>query len=42
LDKPGIKIAISKVKTDEWAGKLANKFAGALDKLIPKSSSNFL
>ena len=38
LDKPGIKIAISKVRTDEWAGKLANKFAGALDKFLPKSS----
>lgn len=38
LDKPGIKIAISKVRTDEWAGKLANKFAGALDKLLPKPS----
>lgn len=25
LDKPGIKIAISKVKTDEWAGKWAGK-----------------
>ena len=39
LDKQGIKIAISKVGTDEWAGKLANKVAGALDKLLPKSVS---
>ncbi len=39
LDKPGIKIAISKVRTDEWAGKLANHLSGALDKFLPKSTS---
>ena len=36
LDKPGIKIAISKVKTDEWAGKLAGKLTVTFEKLLGK------
>lgn len=36
MDSPGMKLALSKIAIDDWAGKWANKFSGALEKLLGK------
>lgn len=37
LDTPGMKLALSKAATDEWAGKWASKLSSAMGKLMGKS-----
>lgn len=38
LDSDGMKLAIEKVRIDDWAGDWAGKLAGAFGKLLGKSS----